>query len=158
MPMIVAEQKYKEQKLRFPRNSPEQADREASLFSVTDESNQRSPISHLAISCNAGSGSIHKILQLQWCGQSKDAKKVDPLSWIVWGHSNLSFLSSHFYHWVLSPSTENPTLRLHLQKIKTMKTLGDSLMQCFSKTLPDQHYHSYYKYLLFSFVILKRKW
>lgn len=52
---------------------------------------------------------------------------------------------------------KNPILHLRPQKIKTMKTLGNSLRECFSKTLPDHHHNCYYKYLFFSFVVLKRK-
>lgn len=73
-----AEQTHKNQKLRFLRNSPEQGgkdtqltDRKSSLSFVTEESNQRSPGGHKAISCNASPGSFPRSLQLQWGGKSE---------------------------------------------------------------------------------------
>lgn len=73
IPITGAEQKCKEQKLRFLRNLAEQGskntqltDRKPSLSSVTEESNQRSPTGHKAISCNAGPGSSRRSLQLHW--------------------------------------------------------------------------------------------
>lgn len=70
--MTGAEQKHKEQKLRFLGNLAEQGgkdtqltDRKPSLSSVREESNQRGPTGHKAISCNAGPGSSPRSLQLQ---------------------------------------------------------------------------------------------
>lgn len=78
IPMTRAEQKCKEQKLRFPGNLAGQGgkdtqltDRKPSLSSVTEESNRRSPTAHKAVSCNAGPGSSPRSLQLHGGGREK---------------------------------------------------------------------------------------